>query len=89
MPEVVDPVAALVAQFETLCIERGYWISVDGRVREPIAAELLNRASGTLRNWRSYGGASLHYYFHHGRVTYALRDLASYILAGRADVDGE
>ena len=79
-----DPVGALAAQFEELCRERGHWISIDGRVTEPVAAELLERAPGTLRNWRSYGGASVRHYFHHGRITYALRDIAEYVVAGRA-----
>ena len=84
MPDT-DPVAALVAQFEALCRERGYWISIDGRVSEDVAAELLDRAAGTLRNWRANAGTSVPFFRHRGRVTYRLHDLAKHLEAGRVE----
>ena len=83
-PAEVDDVDQLVAQLQDWCERHNYWISADGRVREQTAAELLDRSCGTLRNWRN-GCGELRFYRHRGRVTYALKDLATYLEAGRVD----
>jgi hypothetical protein len=70
-----DPVAERVAQLRQACVAAGRWVSHDGRVHESTAAWLLDRAPGTLRNWRAQN-APLPFQKVRGRYSYALEDIA-------------
>jgi hypothetical protein len=80
--ERIEETAALL---ERACLERGQWVSHDGRVYDDVAAEILGRSVGTLANWRANGGARVPFFRagRRGRVTYRLRDLAEYIESTR------
>lgn len=60
---------------ERVCRERGLPVTVDGRVSEQVAAEILGRSPDTLRNW-SYADAPLPFVKVRGRRTYRLEDIA-------------
>lgn len=60
----------------------GETITGDGRVSEVVAARLLGHHPDTLRNWRD-AGEGPPYYKPAGRITYALRDLASFVEVAR------
>lgn len=60
---------------ERLCRDRGLPVTVDGRVSENVAAEILGRSPDTLRNW-SYADAPLPFVKVRGRRTYRLDDIA-------------
>lgn len=69
-----SPVDAL----ERACRERGLWVSLDGRVTEAVAAELVGRAPGTLRNW-ALGEQPLPFVRIRGSRTYRLTDIAAFM----------
>lgn len=67
------------------CRESGEFVTGDGRIAETVAARLLGYEAATLANWRAtdsgpawfrIGGAT-------HRVTYRIRDLATWIEARR------
>lgn len=84
-------VAETAAALERWCRENGHIVLAGDRVFEDAAALILDRAPGTLANWRSNGGAVVPFYRSRGRgrVTYRLRDLARYLEQQRVDVDDE
>jgi predicted amidophosphoribosyltransferase len=63
---------------ERICRERGLPVTVDGRVSEAVAAEILGRAPDTLRNW-AYASAPVPFVKVRGRRTYRLQDLAAFL----------
>lgn len=67
----------LRADFERACIERGIWVSPDGKVRESDAAGLIGLSPKTLRNWR-HADRRLPFTTRAGRPLYALDDLAEF-----------
>ena len=67
----------ITADLERACVERGIWVSPDGRVREADAADLIGMAAKTLRNWR-YVDRRLPFVTRSGRPLYALADLADF-----------
>jgi hypothetical protein len=77
-------IEAKTAELRDWCDRSGRWPTADGRVTEKTAAEILGRAPGTLRNWRS-GDRPLRFNTAGGRVTYALRDLAEFIVKSASD----
>lgn len=63
------------------CVQNGWPVYPGGRVNEAVAAALLGRAVGTLRNWR-YGERPLPFTrpgAGRGRVTYRLSDIADFL----------
>ena len=66
---------------ERACRDRGVWVSPDGRVGEADAAELLGRATGTLRNW-ALAEQPLPFVRIRGRRTYRLRDISDFMEGG-------
>lgn len=72
----------VVEQLRQWCAQNGHHLSPDGSVFEHVAAEILGRSPGTLRNWRS-AGSSLPYQRHGrtGRVRYRITDLAAMLEA--------
>jgi hypothetical protein len=81
-----DRVEACRRALERACRDAGAWISGDGRIGEDHAASLLGWAPGTLANRRAEGTAPPHYRLggNGHRVTYALHDLAAWIVGHRA-----
>lgn len=77
VPETRTPVQEL----EVACRERGLFVTVDGRVTEQVAADLLGRAPGTLANW-AYSDRPLPFVKVSGRRTYRLSDLAEFLRKG-------
>jgi hypothetical protein len=73
-----DPVAVKLAELQTACVERGLRLSGDGYIKESAAAQLLNRSTNTLRNWR-YCEGRLKFRLLGGRIEYALADLAAFL----------
>ena len=76
-----------VAQLRAWCEEHGHHVTPDGAVYEDAAAAILDRAPGTLRNWRGAGGGMVPFHRHGrtGRVRYRLSDLAELLAADRYD----
>lgn len=76
-----------MAELRAWCRENGHHVTADGSVYEGVAAEILDRSPGTLRNWRARGGGQLPYFRNGrtGRVRYRLSDLADVLDAGRFD----
>ena len=77
-----DPVDDRAALLVALARDAGLAVTLDGHVDEATAALLLGRSANTLRNWRGLhrplafrqlGGRR-------GRVTYAVRELARFLL---------
>lgn len=68
-------------RLEQACRDRSLPVTIDGRVSEQVAAELLGRVSGTLANW-AYGSAPLAFVKIRGRRTYRLTDIAEFIDSG-------
>ena len=68
-------------RLEQACRDRALPVTVDGRVSEQVAAELLGRVPGTLANW-AYGSAPLAFVKIRGRRTYRLTDIAEMIDSG-------
>lgn len=66
-------------------LERGFWLSGDGRVGEADAAALLGWSAGALRNQRKDGTGPVSYRIGGGghKITYRLSDLARWLEAGR------
>lgn len=81
------PATDPVAELRRWCAENGHAVAADGAVYEHVAAAILDRSPGTLRNWRARGGAQLPFYRHGrtGRVRYRLADLADALEAARCD----
>jgi hypothetical protein len=69
-----------VAELRRWCRENGHAVLPDGSVYEQAAAAILDRAPGTLKNWRGRGD-QLPFYRHgrSGRIRYRLTDLADAI----------
>jgi len=67
-----------VGELRRWCREHGHAVLPDGSVYEEVAAAILDRSPGTLRNWRGRGGDQLPFYRHGrtGRIRYRLADLA-------------
>lgn len=63
------------------CVDNGHFICADDAVHEDVAATLIDRAEGTLSNWRANGIAAIPFYRHGktGRVRYRLADLATFL----------
>ena len=77
-----EPPPDPVAQLRAWCADNGHHVTADGSVYEHVAAAILDRAPGTLRNWRA--AASPLPYVRHGRtgrVRYRLTDLAAMLEA--------
>jgi hypothetical protein len=77
-----------VAGLRRWCAAHGHHVTADGSVYEDVAAALLDRSPGTLRNWRSAGAGSMLPFTRHGRtgrVRYRLADLAELLEASRFD----
>lgn len=71
----------IVAELRDWCDEHGIRRAPGERIREADAARLLDRAPGTLGNWRLAGAGPKHSAI--GRTTYyALPDLAAFIMLG-------
>ncbi len=80
----IDPEPAVsVGDLRDYCRQHGLPIFPGGRVSELVAAELLGKASGTLKNWRcTHGPAQLPYVRSgggRGRISYRLADLADFL----------
>jgi len=73
MPEA--PLEARVRELREACRRHGHLVTADDRVRENVAAELVGRAAGTLRNWALAGGPLLPVRVA-GRRLYRLVDIA-------------
>ena len=71
-------VTALTERLEA----RRRWVSLDHRVREPVAAEVLGVTSRTLQRWRE-AGCSPPFVVIGRNVTYRLADLLAWIGARR------
>jgi len=77
-------IGALVERLRDVCREAGHTVSLDDRVDEAAAAACLGLERVTLRNRRYINGADfLPYYKHTRSVSYALQDIARYIVGGR------
>lgn len=72
-----DRVAELAQSYRAWCEERGHWVSADGRVREDVAAQLVDRSPLTIRNWFYDGRLPGVQIMPRGRRTYRLTDLAA------------
>ena len=65
--------ADLAARLEA----RRIWVSLDGRVAEPTAADILGVTTRTLRTWRAEGRAPR--FYDAGRLTYRIIDLLIFL----------
>lgn len=72
--ELDQRVQALAARLEA----RGRWVSLDNRVREPVAAEVLGVTSRTLQRWRE-AGCSPPFVVIGRALSYRLADLLAWI----------
>lgn len=70
-----DPVDEMLERLREACQVRGLFVTWDDHVTERIAAELLGREMGTLRNWRSQH-RPLKFRKLNGRIEYPLSELA-------------
>ena len=76
-----DEPPCIVDQLKQACAEKDWPVFPGDRVSELVAAQLLGRALGTLRNWRS-GSRPLAFVRNgsgRGRVSYKLSDLAKFL----------
>lgn len=73
-----DAIAARLDELKAYCRDRGAYVSPEGMVREPVAAELMGLAPKTLTNWRSNGKA-LPYIKRAGRPLYSLGVIAAWL----------
>jgi len=78
---MADRITETAARLERWCRQHGHHITPDHSVYEDVAAQILERSPGTLRNWRMDGGAVVPYYRpgRGARVRYRLTDLAAFI----------
>jgi hypothetical protein len=67
--------------------ENNMRLSGDQRIGERDAAQLLGVHADTLRRWRDEGNGPA-YFRIGGAISYALEDLAAYIVAGRHSASG-
>lgn len=75
MTEQTDPrVTELTARLEA----RGCWVSLDNRVREAAAANIIGLSPRTLRQWREEGRGPVFVAIGH-RITYRLADLLAWL----------
>jgi hypothetical protein len=72
------PAAVTTEDLRNWCLQNQKLILPLGRVRECIAAEILNRGCGTLKNWRAQK-VPLPFQRTRGRVTYRLEDIARFL----------
>jgi hypothetical protein len=79
--------AELVAQIERFCRDNGLPVSWDGFINESTAARLLDRAPGTLRNWRGQH-RPLTYRRLRGQVKYSLQNIA-WVLIEAENIDDD
>ena len=81
------PSSDRLAELRAWCATNGHHVTPDGSVYEEAAAAILDRAPGTLRNWR-VAGSPLPYFRHGrtGRVRYRLTDLAEMLADTRREV---
>lgn len=82
MPGFDERVAELAAQMHSAAVARGAAVTGDGRVAPEIAADLLGVSAETLRRWRAEGNGPCLFTVG-GRITYALADLAGWLLRQR------
>jgi len=70
----------------TWCLSNGHHVTPDGAVYDHVAALILDRAPGTLSNWRANGGSKVPWYriSPTSRVRYRLTDLARFIDENRS-----
>lgn len=78
------PAADHVAELREWCAVRNHVVLPGDRVSEHVAAEILGRAPGTLRNWAS-AARPLPFTTIRGRRTYQLMDLAEMLYATPPD----
>lgn len=81
-----DAIATYAVELRQLCAENGRHVAPApptdvGLVDESVAAWLVDRAVGTVRNWRMQH-SPLPYRVKGRRVRYALVDIARYMLEG-------
>jgi len=69
------------AELQEACQREGIRGTLDGRVSEEVAASVLGKAPGTLKNWRQ-AHRPLKYRRSGGRIQYSLRELAMFLLEG-------
>ncbi len=82
-PVKAEQLAADAEQLAARLRARSVWVSADGRIRADAAAELLDVAPKTLRNWRCEGRGPDYYEATPGRFTYRLTDLVAFIERSR------
>jgi hypothetical protein len=70
--------AQIVAMFRVFIHHHGLFITGDDRVYAPVAAVLIGRSEGTLRNWRSQAVGPRP--CRGSRVTYELAELARWLV---------
>lgn len=66
-----------VDQLATRLAGAGHWVSLDNRVTEQTAAELIGISTRTLRDWRSRGTGPA--FVSAGRLTYRLTDILAFL----------
>ncbi|MCB1636761.1 MAG: helix-turn-helix domain-containing protein [Xanthomonadales bacterium] len=70
--------ANLADQLAAELRRRGHQITWDGRVSLPVAAEILSKSQGTLRNWRTAGKGPITVKVG-GSLSYRLTDLVAFM----------
>jgi hypothetical protein len=87
MTAAADRVETTARLFLDAAIERGMWLSGDGRIGEVDAAALLGWTVGSLRNARTEGRGPRAYRIGGGghRVSYRITDLAEWVEEQRCD----
>lgn len=84
MDNFEERVESTLEAFRQYVVDRGHQITVDGRVVEAVAADLVGRQPKTLGNMRNIGTGP-RYYRIGGRIEYRLQDLAYWIEQGAED----
>lgn len=79
-PMPTDPIEQMSTRLQSACRDMGAFVTWDNFVSERIAASLLGREPGTLRNWRC-GHRPLRFRKLHGRVQYQLADIAALLIS--------
>ncbi|MCR6699706.1 MAG: helix-turn-helix domain-containing protein [Dokdonella sp.] len=79
-----DEAAELLAAYRRHCADHGHHVLPGDRVPEHVAAELLGRAPGTLRNWAG-ADRPLRFSQVRRRRTYRLDDIAAFALQRPVD----
>lgn len=79
--QVIEPTYS-AATLKAWCVENGRLVLPGDRVREDVAALILDRSVGTLQNWRS-GERPIPYTSVRGRASYSLCDLADFLNANQ------